>query len=300
MSHVTIAASARAFKQLFNALRDGFTLVEADSGNFGPFSAEYSLKLHLSGGSVQLNDDNTVEVKDLDIVFDQLKVKVCFNLPGFCIPGFCVIPDPWNGCLVGVPEICIGGPICIPLDLSGLVSTIRDVKAHLVAVYFVDPLRDPSWSDLDAEGNGRPNKWRIFLNPDFVHVDPINVPASIGNIFENLVKDAIKNQIPGPGWLKDLILAALGPVFAIIKAVLGFADDVAGFITDLLGNQFNLLAVIETAVADYFAAKHPLHTFNDPYEILPAGGGLIRVGIPIRDLGARVNSKEMIVEANIG
>src|SRR3954471_8333823 len=112
MRHVTIAASAKAFAQLFNALRDHFTLVKADSGNFGPFSADYAVKLHLSGGSVQLNDDNTVEVKNVDIVFDTLKVKVCFNLPGFCIPGFCVIPDPWNGCLVRVPEIWIGGPIC--------------------------------------------------------------------------------------------------------------------------------------------------------------------------------------------
>ena len=167
-------------------------------------------------------------------------------------------------------------------------------------MYFVDPLRDPSWSDLDAEFNGRPNKWRIFLDPDFVHVDPINVPASIGNIFENLVKDAIKNQIPGPGWLKDLILAALGPVFDIIKAVLGFADDITSFIADLLGNQFDLLGIIETAVADYFAAQNPLYEFEDPYPILPASGGLIPVKIPIRDLASHVNSKEMVVEANIG
>lgn len=300
MSQITIAASSNAFTKLFNVIRDNFTFSKSDGGNFGPFSANYSLKLHLSGGSVQLNDDNTVEVKNLDIVFDTLKLNLCFNLPGFCFGGFCLVPDPWNGCLVGVPKICIGGPICIPIDLSGLVSKISDLKANLVAVYFVDPARDPSWSDLDAEFAGHPNKWRIFLNPVFVHIDPIDIPASLGNIIENLVTDAIKNTIPGPGWLKDLILAALGPIFDLLKSILGFVDDITSFISDLLGNQFDLLGAIETAVADYFAAQNPLYEFEDPYPILPASGGLIPVKIPIRNLTSIVNSKEMIVEANVG
>src|SRR5579872_675610 len=185
MSHITLAASANAFTQLFNALRDNFTFSKSDSANFGPFSASYSVALHLENGNIQLNDDNTVEVKDVDIVFDTLKVQVCFNLPGFCVGGFCIIPDPWNGCLVSFPGFCIGGPICAPLDLSGLVSEISDIQAGLTPRYFVDPARLPGWSDLDAEFNGHPNKWRIFIDPVWVHVDPIDIPASIGNLLEN-------------------------------------------------------------------------------------------------------------------
>lgn len=301
MSQITIAASSNAFKQLFNVIENNFTFAKSDGGNFGPFSANYSVKLHLSGGSVQLNDDNTVEVKNVDVVFDILTLNLCLNLPGFCVGGYCLIPDPWNGCLVGIPKICIGGPVCIPIDLSGLVSKISDLKANLVAVYFVDPARDPSWSDLDAEFNGHPNKWRIFLNPVFVHVDPIDVPATLENIIENLIKDAIENTIPGPGWLKDLLI---GPALDVLESIFGFfntiIDDITGFISDLLGNQFDLLGAIETAVADYFAAQNPLYEFEDPYPILPAGGGLIPVKIPIRDLTSTVNSKEMIVEANVG
>jgi hypothetical protein len=302
MSHITIAASANAFKQLFNVVRDNFTLSKSDSGNFGPFSASYNLKLHLSGGNVQLNDDDTVEVKNLDVVWDILKVGLCFNLPGFCIGGWCIIPDPWNGCLLGVPEICIGGPICINPDLSGLVSEINDLKARLNPVYFVDPARDPSWSDLDAEFNGKPNKWRIFIDPVLVSVDPIDIPASIGNMIENLIHDAIENMFPGwvPDWAKDLLLAALGPIIDLIKGILGFLDSLEDFISDLLGNTFNLLSIIETAVADYFASKYPIYQFEDPYPILKASGGLIPVKIPIRNLASHVNSKEMIVTADVG
>ena len=42
-------------------------------------------------------------VRHVKIVWDTLKVEVCFNLPGFSIPSFCIVPDPWNGCLVGFP-----------------------------------------------------------------------------------------------------------------------------------------------------------------------------------------------------
>jgi hypothetical protein len=186
MSHITIAASEKGFEKIFTLVRDNFSFATSGTESFGPFSATYTVAGKLSGGTLDLHDDGTIEIKALDVVWTQLKLKVCLNLPGFCVGGWCIVPDPWNGCLVGVPEVCIGGPICIPLDLSGLVSEVNSVKAHLKATYFIDPLRNPAWTDLEAEFNGKPNKWRIFIDPDFVSVDPIDVPASIGNLFERI------------------------------------------------------------------------------------------------------------------
>lgn len=302
MSDVTIAASTDAFERLFTVARDNFTFSNSDSGSFGPFSASYSVALHLDKGSLQLRDDDTIEVRALDVVWDTLKLKLCFNLPGICVGGWCIIPDPWDGCLVGVPRICIGGPICIDPDLSGIVSEISLLRARLKATYFIDPGRDPSWSDLDAKFNGKPNKWRIFIDPVHISVDPIDIPASVANLIEDLVRDAVDNFFPSwvPDWAKDLLLAALGPVLDLIKGLLGIVDDLEDFISDLLGTNFGLLSLIETAVADYFAAKQPIYKFEDPYPILPASGGLIPVLIPIRDLESHVNSKEMIVTANVG
>jgi hypothetical protein len=302
MSHITIAASANAFGQIFKAARDNFHFSKSDSGNFGPFSASYAVALHLEGGTVQLNDDNTIEIKDVDIVFDTLKVEVCFNLPGFCVGGFCIIPDPWNGCLVSFPGFCIGGPICAPLDLSGLVSEISDIQARLVPHYYVDPARLPGWSDLDAEFNGHSNKWRVFIDPVWVHVDPIDIPATVGNLLENAVKNAIYNLIPSwvPNWAKDLLWAIIGPILDLVKGLLGIVGEINEWLSDLLGHIFDLLGLIETAVADYFASKYPIYEFEDPYPILPAAGGLIPIKIPIRNLAAAVNSKEMMVLADVG
>jgi hypothetical protein len=301
MSHITIAASSKAFVQLFNKIRDNFHFSKSDSSNFGPFSASYSVAMRLEGGSIRLNNDDTVEVKQLKIVWDTLKVQVCFNLPGFCIGGWCIIPDPWNGCLVGVPKICIGGPICVPLDLSGLVSEVNDLKANLNPVYFVDPARTPSESDLDAEFAGHPNKWRIFLHPVFMHVDPIDIPASIANIIENIVKGAIESMFPVlPGFIVDALLAAIGPILDLVKSLLGIVGEINDWLTNLLMNTFDLLGIIETAIADYFASQTPIYEFEDPYRILDAGPGLIPVKIPIRNLASHVNSKEMIVTADVG
>jgi hypothetical protein len=287
---------------LFILVRDNFTFSKSDSGNFGPFSASYSVALHLENGDIQLNDDNTVQIKTVDIVWDTLTLEICFELPGFCVGGWCIIPDPWNGCLVSFPGFCIGGPICAPLNLSGLVSEINEIRARLDPRYFVDPGRLPGWSDLDAEFNGKPNKWRIFIDPEWVSVDPIDVPASIANILENVIRDAIDDMFPSwvPDWAKDIVWAFIGPVLDFVIGLLGILDSIEDFISDLLGNLFDLLGFIETAVADYFANKYPIFDFEDPYPILEASGGLIPVKLPIRNLTATVNSKEMVVLADVG
>lgn len=303
MSDITIAASEDAFAELFAAIRDNFHFAQSDSASFGPFSASYSVAVHLEGGSVALNADDTVEVKHVKIVWDSLSVGVCLNIPGWCVPGFCVVPDPWNGCLVGFPGFCIGGGrVCAPLDLSGLVSEITDIKAGLVTDYHVDPARPPGLSDLQAELNGYPNTWRVFLNPSFVAISPIDVPASVAGILENLVKDAIDSLIPSwvPGWAKDLLWDLIGPILALVKKSLGVVGDLTDWLGDLLLNQFNLLFLLETAVTQYFASENPIPLLPDPYPVLPAAPGLIPVTIPVRNLAAHVTDVEMIVTADIG
>lgn len=298
MSDITIAASANAFEQLFIALRDSFTFSKSDSANFGPFSASYSIALHLEGGTLTLNDDNTIEVQDIDVVWDTLEVQVCFDLP--CVPSFCVVPDPWNGCLVGFPGFCFGS-ICATIPLNGLVSKISDLKASLAPAYYVDPARLPGWSDLDAEFAGHPNKWRIFIDPEWVNVDPIDIPATVENLLENAVKDAIDNAMSFlPDWMKDIVWWFLGPILDLVITTLDIVTDVADWLSNLLGNLFGLLAIIETAVADYFASQYPLYEFEDPYPILPGESGLIPVKIPIRNLTATVDSHEMVVLADVG
>jgi hypothetical protein len=301
MSNLTVAASAKAFEQMFALVRDNLHLSHSDGGSWGPLNWSYDVAFHLEGGTLQLNNNNTVEIKHLDVVWDTLTAQLCFNLPGFCIGGECIIPNPFGGCLVSLPKICIGGPICLPLDLSGLVSEIDDLKANLAPSYYVDPSRPAGVSDLTAEFMGKSNAWRIFLNPTFVDVLPIDIPATIDNIIENLLKQAIQNAFPWiPGWAWSIIWAVLGPLLDLLKSILGIAEDIQNWIEDLINSVFNLAALVETAVAQYFASQYPLFTFEDPYPILDGSTNPIPVKIPMRNLAAVVDAQEMIVTADIG
>jgi hypothetical protein len=301
MSEITLAVSAKAAVELFNTLQSTFTFSKSDSANFGPFSASYSLAVHLQNGSFTLNNGGTVEVQHMQVVWDTLKAQVCFNLPGFCIGGFCIIPNPFGGCIVSLPKFCIGGPICIGPDLSGLVSDVVDFQSGILPLYYVDPQRAPGITDLAAEFAGHSNQWKIFLNPTNVAVDPVDIPATIENLIENLIKNAIENAFSFiPSWAFDLLFDLLGPLLDLFSSLLGIVGPINDWLENLLFNQFGILTALETAIADYFASQHPIWQFEDPYPILPASNGLIPVKIPVRSLAVTIDASEMVVSADIG
>jgi hypothetical protein len=97
-------------------------VLEVDSKDLGPFTAGYDVKIHLEGGNVDLRADNTVQVKELDIKWDRLNLSLGIDIPGFCIPGICLIPNPLGGCILETPEICLfdaDPDISIVLPLGG-------------------------------------------------------------------------------------------------------------------------------------------------------------------------------------
>jgi len=299
MSQITVAASRAAIEQMLFVLRDNFTYSNSDGDSFGPFSASYALAIHLEGGSLNF-DVNLIEIQNVDLVFDTLTAEVCFDLPGFSIPGFCIIPDPWNGCLVGIPDITIGGPICVPLDLSGLTTEVNFIKGTPATRYFVDPGRDPAWSDLRAEFEGTPNKWQVYMDNIQVSVDLIDVPATIANVFENFVENFIEEQIEDfvPGFLVDVVMALVDPIVDLVSEALGLVDTIEDFIQDLFNLHFGFEDIIASAVIDYFANENPIE-FEDPYPIIK-DGPLIPVKIPIVNLHVAVNNDELIIEGDIG
>jgi hypothetical protein len=303
MSHVTVAVSETAFKELFAVLRDNFTFSKSDSADFGPFSASYSVALHLEDGTVDLQSGNKVSIKELDIKFDTLQAGVGFDIPEICVGGWCIIPTPW-GCALHFPKICVFSAdpdISVNLDLSGIVTSEISVTASPVVKYKIDPGRTPGMSDLDAEYAGVPNMWQIFIDPVTVDIDLFDISDIVGDLLENAVKAVIDGLLWFlPDFAKDLIWAILGPVIDLIRAILDLPDDIAEWLSNLLGVSLGLFNAITTVVADYFANKYPLYEFEDPYPILPASSGLIPVKIPIKGLAVQVDADEMVLKASVG
>jgi hypothetical protein len=305
MSHLVAATSESAVKEMFEGFRNRFTFADTNSGSFGPFTASYDIQLHLEDGSVELNDDNTISIAELDIKWDRLQLCIGVDIPGFCIGGFCIIPIPFDGCLLRAPELCLfqdNPDLQFCLDLSGVITSEVSAKVRPLVRYRVDPNRTPAINDLDAQDAGVPNRWQLFLDP--VTVD---IADTVGDLIERAIDNFIDVVLgPLPDWAKDLVRAILGPLDDFIRGLLDIGDDIDEWLTNLLGVSLGLIDTIINAVADFFANQQPLFSFEDPLQILgpepppPLPPLLNPVKIPIRDVTVAINSAELVVEANVG
>lgn len=310
MSHLTVAASEATFVHIFNAVRDKFVFAKADSRNFGPFRAGYDIRLHLEGGKIDLRADNTVQIKELDIKWDRLNLSLGLDIPQICIGGFCIIPTPF-GCALRAPRFCVfgGNPdINVTLPLGGITSELS-FTGSLLFKHFTNPSRPAGMDDWEAREQTPPlnDRWQLFLDPQFIDVDPIDVADTVGDLLEAAVRAAINNLLGWlPGWAKDIIWGILGPVINLIRAILDIPDDIQEWVSDLLNVSFGLLDIIGQVIADYFAARNPLFELEDPYPILPEapnpnGGSpaLVPVLLPIRKLNVFNNNDEMVLEGTV-
>ena len=306
MSHLTVAASERAVIKLFEFARDQASFSDVDSGDFGPFSAAYAVAAHLEGGTVDLRSDGSIDVRELDIKWDTLSLTLGFDIPEICVGGWCIVPNPFDGCAVRLPEKCVfddDPDVSVTLDLSGIVTSELSFRAAPVIKYHIDPARQSWMTDLDAEDAGVPNEWQLFIDPITIDIDVFDVADMVGDLLENAV-DAVIDNLLGwlPDWAKDLVRAALGPVIDVVRAILDIPDDIEEWVSNLLGVSLGLFDFILTIVADYFAAQFPIYELEDPYPIMDADPSvpLIPVKLPIRDLAVTITDDEMVLSGNVG
>jgi hypothetical protein len=312
MPHLTVAASEKAFKKLFDKVVEKFVFEKADSKDLGPFTAAYDIKIHLENGSVDLRPDNTVQVKELDIKWDRLNLSLGIDIPGFCIPGICLIPNPLGGCLLETPEICVFGDdpdITILLPLGGLFTSEISITGRLRTRYHVNPDRPPSMDPWDAQDHDPPlnNTWQLFLDPQFVDIDLVDVADTVGDLLD----DAIRAAIEALG-LPDVIVSGLDAIVAAVREVLDIGDDIQEWLEDLLGVSLGLENIIGQALIEHFVTDNPLFELEDPFPILekapnpnnkdgqPPLRDLVPVKLPIRDLTVHNDDVELVLEGNVG
>lgn len=305
MSHLTVAVSEGGFKELFAGIVQEFTFADANSGSFGPFTAGYDVALHLEGGSVDLRADNSIHIEELDIKWDKLEFFVGIDIPEICVGGWCIVPNPFGGCLVRLPKICVFSAdpdIMIPLDLDSLITSEVTLSATPAVHYFIDPGRTPAMNDWDAQDADVPNMWQVRILPFAVDVDIVDVADTIGDLLDDAIEAAVDALLgPLPGWAKDLIKAILGSVVDLVRVLLDIGDDIGEWLTDLLGVSLGLFNTIANVIGLWLAANNPIE-FEDPLQVLEADPikNLVAVKVPVRNLSAVVNDVEMVLTADVG
>ncbi len=306
--HLTVAVSARLVQTMFAVVRNSFHPCFSVSKTFGPFTARAAAGGHLENGAVVLANDNTITITDLAMKWDTLSVALDVDIPEICVGGFCIIPNPFTGgCAVRAPKLCAfsaNPDFTLPLDLSGLVTSRLTVKVRPLTKYGIETTRPSTMSDLDAEDQGIPNEWAVFLDPLFLHVEFIDIPDFVANVLTAAVDAAVDNVLGFlPHWARDLIKSILGGAIGIIRDILGIPVDIIDWLSHLLGVDLNLFDLLTTALAQHFAKDTPLLQNEDPFPIMKAQVtpvALIPVKIPVRDLAVQINADEMVLHAKVG
>jgi hypothetical protein len=300
MAHLTLAANERAFNKVVDRAKDYFHPIASGGGSFGPFSVSYNAGVHLGTGSVDLQNDGTVRIDELDIIYDPLNVTFGIDIPTITIGGFCLIPTPF-GCALRVPSITLFGAnpdISVPINFDGIFQSEISGAFKLVPRYFNNPAKG-TLSDHDAHDLGRANEWQFYLDPEWLDIDIVDISDTIGNLIQRIT-DQIIDVLLGwaPRWARAIVRAILSPIIALIRAILDVGDDIDEWLSNLFGSSLGLFDFVLTEVADYFASQFAIFKFEEPFQIMNGTGSLIPILLPIRNVAVNVNDVEMVITSD--
>jgi hypothetical protein len=319
-SDITAAISQGAFSNMFGALLNGglvFRIPDSGMGQYGnsPVYFDYAISASLHNGTISLRDDGTVQVKDLEIWWDTLKLYICIDIPkitigaihipgirtpdiniaGVHIPGVQITPD------IDIPGFTLFGDnpdIIIPIDLSGIF--VSQVSAVMKPAIFY--------------GSGNPNRWQFYAVPQIpIFIEIVKLGETLDNLVTMAINTFFNNLFSGyPSAvvtiIKDTLKAALVVLGGPIIHILDDPGMIAESILDMLVNEdeLGIFKMVNNGIYNYFTNQTPIYELPDPLQvsfpnpITPLALPLIRLQVPIAYLGVSINSSEMVLEADFG
>ena len=292
---LTVAISETTFKKIYGALLEGFKFTASSPGSgSGIFSVGYTVSAHLDNGIVDLRDNGSILISELDIKWDTLQLNVGIDIPTQTIGGFCLVPNPFGGCLIRAPSIDIfeaKPDISLPINLGGLITS--EITLSVIPRIFY------------GVGSGVPNRWQLTLVPTLpIDLDIIDIADSVGDLFHNLIVNAIVSLLSSlglPDWAISFIDTVLGGIEGIIRNILDIGDDLGEFVMSLISDADIFQDLIDR-VAQFIALT--ILELKDPLEVLEGNSAipLIPVKLPIEFLDVRINNNgnELILEGDVG
>ena len=291
MSDLTIAASEASVQRVFDFLLERIPIRKRLHWG-GRFSADLDIDARFKrdySTSINLTPAGNVDVRDVDVIWNRLDLRLQVDIPEICVGGQCIVPTPF-GCAVRLPRVCVfrGGPefdVTLPIG-----QWIRRSEISIVGKpYFFH------------ETTSSPAEWKLFLDPSLVRFELIDIADLVGDFLTNAM-NALIDRILGwiPAILRNAIRAILGPIIALIRRLLDIPDQFMEWLSRLLRVSLNCWDFIITELADIFRQQMPLHEFDDPFPIIEGDGSLGPVVVPITDMRSRVTDDEIILEADLG
>jgi hypothetical protein len=288
---VTAAISQSVFARIFGAMLNGGMKFDTGLGLIGNtsdfFYLNYEVSASLQSGTINLQNNGTVALKDLVISWDTLKFTVNINLP--------TIGPIDLGPLGKIGPFFGDNPdISIPIDLSGDFTTKVSATALPVVLYGQGDPNTPKC----------PNRWQLFIVPQL----PLFImPLEFNDKFKKQILDGIKkafSDIGIPDWATGPVMDALNAIDGVFSSFDSIAESFIDIVVNGVGSNIGLTQKLDTMLYDYFANSAPLFELPDPYLVSLADKNTHRpannLSVPISYLGATINAKEMVIEGDIG
>ena len=307
MADLTIAVSEAVCAKTLEVVVANFGFDVSDQADFGAFRVSYDGRLFLKGGSLELRDDGTIRLRELDARWDKLDFSLAVKLPEISFGGG-VVEVPLGSILLPGTGIFSGGKtVTFTVHLAPFVKH----ELSLVASPLIQPF-EPGVTPIGKHcqdlhtalgiDDTKP-QWRIFCDPQTIDFDLFDFADTVGDLFEEAFTDALDAALPR-GLLHDLIVAGIGSIADLLRTLLDIPDDISEWLSDLFNVSLGVFNLILQFVADFFGTCISFFQLDDPYPMFPKtvekGVELPDVTIPLEHLTATVSDVELVVTADIG
>jgi hypothetical protein len=307
MADLTIAVSEAVCAKTLEVVVANFGFDVSDQADFGAFRVGYDGRLFLKGGSLELRDDGTIRLRELDARWDKLDFSLAVKLPEISFGGGLVEVPLGSILLPGTGVFSGGKTVTFTVHLAPFVKHELSLVASPLIQHF-DPATtaigkhcQDLHTALDIDDT-KP-QWRIFCDPQTIDFDLFDFADTVGDLFEDAFTDALDAALPR-GLLHDLILAGIGSIADLLRTLLDIPDDISEWLSDLFNVSLGVFNLILQFVADFFGKCISFFQLDDPYPMFPKtvekGVELPDVTVPLEHLTATVSDVELVVTADIG
>jgi hypothetical protein len=271
MSDVTFAVSERTFKAVFNKVYPSVKLPFDGSNSVGPIWYGVEGEIHIEGaGDIDFEDGNTFLLKELEIGWDKLILRLGFDLPTVKIGKFCVLRVPHDSpfladeCLFEFPggELFKGAPDIGPVKLN-LNAIVPYIVTEISGRYRIDIRKDGSYQ-------------KVYAEVQAIDVDPISISDTFGKLPAILqagvvVAAAQMLKLVPQAWLLDAALGLLGfpTVTSFLLDLLDIEDDVEEWLMDKLNLSIGIDNLLYQIIFAEVLKKDELFKIEDPYPFVP-------------------------------
>ncbi|MEH6393957.1 hypothetical protein [Pseudoalteromonas sp.] len=284
MSDIKIQVKEKLIDDIFQEQKKQVKIDESFPWSDGSFKVRGKVKAHLKEGEIRIVRAGTkshLEIKELDIVWEDVRFQFGIDIPTVTIGGGCVL-RAFGRCRIRLPRKSF-----FKKSIDMRTPEIRLPKFRSEISMSAYPII-----------NKTDSSYKVFLKPTRPDIDFVDIPDTVGDALDSFV-DLIVDDILGflPRWARGLIKRILGNLTKLVRRLLDLGDDIEEWLSRVLNTSLGLFDIVADLLLAFFGPKFELFELNDPYPILQGTETLKPVMLNIKDLNLKLDvpEKELIL-----